>query len=153
MTDDDLFLTAILHCTRSELYTHPVVLTGEQREVLEGMRRRRQAGEPVQYICGFTEFMGHRIEVGPGVLVPRPETEVLVDTVIREFENIKDTTVQALDIGTGSGCIPIALVKGLPHCQAIGVDASGKALEYSRRNAAINGVSNRIEEEGSGKNI
>ena len=77
MTDDELFLTAVLNCSRSELYLHPQSLTSEQQIMLEQMRCRRAAGEPVQYIVGFTEFFGYRFEVGPDVLVPRPETEVL----------------------------------------------------------------------------
>jgi release factor glutamine methyltransferase len=145
MTEDELFLTAILKCTRSELYTHAVALTDEQIVRLETMRRRWASGESVQYICGFTEFMGHRMEVGPGVLVPRPETEVLVDTVVQELGNKKADVIQVLDIGTGSGCIPIALVKALPKCRAIGLDVSAEALQYARRNSLVNAVSGRIE--------
>jgi release factor glutamine methyltransferase len=143
MSDDELFLTAILKCSRSELLIHPVSLTDEQEERFNAMRSRRASGEPVQYICGFTEFMGHRIEVGPGVLVPRPETEVLVDVFIKKLKMCPKSFV--LDIGTGSGCIPVSLTKELPSCRAIGLDISTEALHYACRNAKINGVSDRVE--------
>ncbi len=145
MTEDELFLTAVLNCSRSELFTHPVTLDHKQQELLGTMRRRRSAGEPVQYICGFTEFMGYRIEVGPGVLVPRPETEILVDAVIEESRRHQGQGLSVLDIATGSGCIPIALVRGIPACKVAGVDISGEALSFARRNSDINGVSGRID--------
>ena len=145
MTDDELFLTAILHCSRSELYTHPVLLNDDQKALLALMCWRRSAGEPVQYICGFTEFMGHRIEVGPGVLIPRPETEVLAEVVIQALKGRSLPEISALDIGTGSGCIPIALVKGVAGCRAVGVDISKEALGFARRNALLNEVSGRVE--------
>jgi release factor glutamine methyltransferase len=145
MTDDDLFLTAILGCSRSDLYTHPAVLTEEQRQRLAQMRQRRAAGEPVQYICGFTDFMGHCIEVGPGVLVPRPETEVWVDLVIQEIKSRPGGKFSALDIGTGSGCIPVALAAACPQGRVVGIDVSAQALAFARRNAVINHVADRIE--------
>ncbi len=143
MSDDELFLTAILKCSRSELLIRPVPLTDEQQERFNAMRSRRAAGDPVQYICGFTEFMGYRMEVGPEVLVPRPETEVLVDLVIKKLKMYPESFV--LDIGTGSGCIPISLAKELPACRAIGLDISTDALHYARRNVVINGVVDRVE--------
>jgi release factor glutamine methyltransferase len=145
MTDDELFLTAILKCTRSELYTDPRELTDDQKAEIERMKWRRAAGEPVQYIVGFTEFLGHRIEVGPGVLVPRPETEVLTDAVIQELKADGRREHFILDIGTGSGCIAIALVKGLPNARAVAIDPSQGALAFARRSAVANGVAERIE--------
>jgi len=145
MTEDELFITAILNCSRSELYTRPVQLNDEQNEQFEVMKWRRAAGEPVQYICGFTEFMGHRMEVGPGVLVPRPETEVLVDAVLQTFKAEGQGAPFMLDIGTGSGCIPISLLKEVPGARAVGLDVSPDALGYARRNASLNGVSDRLE--------
>jgi release factor glutamine methyltransferase len=145
MSDDELFLTAILNCPRGDLYTKSLELSFEQKDRFVEMQRRRAAGEPVQYICGFTEFLGHRIEVGPGVLVPRPETEVLVDTLLRELKAQGRQEYFILDIGTGSGCIPVALVKALPNGRAVGVDVSPEALVFARRNAELNGVAERIE--------
>jgi release factor glutamine methyltransferase len=144
MTDEELFLTAILNCKRSDLYTKPVQLTAHQQKQLEGMKDRRNVNEPIQYIVGFTEFLGHRIEVGPGVLIPRPETEVLTDGVIQELRQDGRSEYFILDIGTGSGCIAIALVKALPNCRAVAIDVSETALGFARRNAELNGVADRI---------
>lgn len=145
MSDDDLFLTAIFNCSRSELYLHPRALTSEQQTTLDQMRARRAAGEPVQYIVGFTEFFGHRFEVGPDVLVPRPETEVLADLLIKELKAQRKKEYFILDIGTGSGCLAVTMVKELPNCRIVALDVSAKALAYARRNAGINNVADRIE--------
>ncbi|MBF0123669.1 MAG: peptide chain release factor N(5)-glutamine methyltransferase [Candidatus Omnitrophica bacterium] len=144
MTDDELFLTAILRCSRSDLYTQAIPLTADQQKQFDDMKHRRANGEPVQYIVGFTEFMGLRMDVGPGVLIPRPETEVLVDYVLQELSVEKKREYFILDIGTGSGCIAIAFAKMLPGCRVISVDISETALAFARRNAEINGVKDRI---------
>jgi len=145
MTADELFLTAILDCSRSDLYLDPQPLTPEQQTKLDLMRARRAAGEPVQYIVGFTEFFGHHFDVGPGVLVPRPETEVLADVLIRELKAQGKKEYFILDIGTGSGCLAVTMVKELPNCRVVALDVSDKALVYAHRNAAINKVADRIE--------
>ncbi len=145
MTDDEFFLTAILGGTRSDLYTHPTTLDPAQQARLDDMRRRRAAGEPVQYITGWTEFFGYRFEVGPGVLVPRPETEVLADLLVKELKALGKREYFILDIGTGSGCLAVTMVKELPQCRAVALDVSEEALAYARRNAAVNGVADRIE--------
>ena len=98
----------------------------------------------MQYIVGFTEFLGHRIEVGPGILIPRPETEVLADCVIKELLAEEREAYFILDIGTGSGAIAIALVKGLSNCRVVALDVSETALAFARRNAELNAVAERI---------
>jgi release factor glutamine methyltransferase len=104
-------------------------------------------GRPVQYILGETEFYGLQIKVTPSVLIPRPETEELVEWVLKEAEGLEfggkgnDSGIKSiLDIGTGSGCIPIALKKHLPEAGVYGLDVSAKALEVARENAALNDV-------------
>ncbi|NLE65140.1 MAG: peptide chain release factor N(5)-glutamine methyltransferase [Elusimicrobia bacterium] len=144
MTDDELFLTALLDCQRTELYTRPVTLSPQQQERLDAMRRRRQAGEPVQYICGFTEFMGLRIDVGPGVLIPRPETEGLVERVLLEMGREMRVPRRILDVGTGSGCIAIAMARMLESAHVVGIDVSPDALIFARRNAEKNRVERRV---------
>ncbi len=93
--------------------------------------------EPIQYILGKTEFYGFPVKVAPGILIPRPETEELADWVIKENAGKQ---LNILDIGTGSGCIAIALAKHLPAAQITGIDISKKAIEIAKENATINGV-------------
>jgi release factor glutamine methyltransferase len=94
--------------------------------------------EPIQYILGETEFYALLFKVDPSVLIPRPETEELVDWVLKDYQNSR---LNILDIGSGSGCIPIALAKNLPYAKVEGWDISGDALTVARENACINNVS------------
>jgi release factor glutamine methyltransferase len=96
---------------------------------------RLQAGEPLQYVLGSTTFHGLRINVGPTVLIPRPETEELVDRIIRAQARPPE---RIIDIGTGSGCIALALKRAFPEARVIGVDISSDALDMARRNASEN---------------
>lgn len=94
--------------------------------------------KPIQYILGETEFYGLRFLVNEHTLIPRPETEELVDLIIKDHQNTD--SVQILDIGTGSGCIAISLAKNLPQAKAFALDVSEKALQTATRNAEINNV-------------
>lgn len=89
-------------------------------------------GTPLQHVVGFTEFYGHRFKCNPQALIPRPETEELVDWIIDETKNQE---VTLLDIGTGTGCIPISLAKALPQAQVIAYDVSVEALNLAQQNA------------------
>ena len=99
-----------------------------------------QQEKPIQYILGETEFYGITFNVNENTLIPRPETEELVDWIIKEF-SIQDTVFSILEIGTGSGCIPISLAKNLPKAQVITVDVSKKAQQIAFENAKLNDVS------------
>lgn len=99
-----------------------------------------KTGLPVQYVLKEAFFYDAFFEVTPDVLIPRPETEELVDLILHDPRLFQTQTVNVLDIGTGSGCIPITLKKHLPGIRAFGVDISGKALEVARRNALKHGV-------------
>lgn len=99
---------------------------------------RRAAGEPVAYILGWREFYGHRFAVAPGVLIPRPETELLVEQGLAAVEHLHAPKV--LDLGTGSGCIAISLVLARPDAQVVAVDFSEAALTIARANAATLGA-------------
>lgn len=114
------------------------VLSGEEAEVYERFLSEREAGRPTQYILGIWEFMGLPFHVGEGVLIPRGDTEGLVETIleIQQKEPIKSI----LDIGTGSGCIPISLGKFGSFESIMAVDISPKALEYAKKNAAENKI-------------
>ncbi len=99
-----------------------------------------KTGKPLQYVLGETEFYGLRFKVNPSVLIPRPETEELVEWIISDLPKPK-TSIEGLkiiDIGTGSGCIPISLKKNLPEAQLFALDISPEALDVSIQNAALN---------------
>ncbi|MBR1556127.1 MAG: peptide chain release factor N(5)-glutamine methyltransferase [Oscillospiraceae bacterium] len=105
----------------------------EQRNQMLDMVQRRMQGEPLQYILGEWEFYGLRIFVGKGVLIPRPDTEILVDTVLDWCKG--KSGLKVLDLCTGSGCIALALKKHLPDADVSAVDTSETALTYARKNA------------------
>ncbi|MCZ7555141.1 MAG: peptide chain release factor N(5)-glutamine methyltransferase [Bacteroidia bacterium] len=117
----------------------------EELELFRSFVRRRLANEPVQYIVGTTEFYGMEFELTPDVLIPRPETEHLVEAVVDWVRaNAALDNPKLLDIGTGSGCIPIAIAAQLPSCTCTALDVSEAALDIARRNAMRHGVEDRI---------
>ncbi|NMH24394.1 peptide chain release factor N(5)-glutamine methyltransferase [Flavobacterium solisilvae] len=96
--------------------------------------------KPIQYILGETEFYGLPFLVNENVLIPRPETEELVELIVSSFKFQVSSSLKILDIGTGSGCIPISLKKNLPSAEVFAIDVSVNALEVAQKNAEINGV-------------
>ena len=108
--------------------------------------RRRGQREPLQYILGETEFFSLPFKVNRDVLIPRPETEILVErTVERCLQRFGDeATCRILDVGTGSGCIAVSLAKSLPQVEVVAVDVSAAALEVAAENARRNGVAERV---------
>jgi release factor glutamine methyltransferase len=115
-------------------------LTTQQTEELEKILNRLQTGEPVQYIFGHTEFYGLPLKLNPSVLIPRPETEELVKWLLTSVNDDKLDVSNILDIGTGSGCIAIALKKNLPRVNVLATDVSTEALETATPNADMNKV-------------
>jgi release factor glutamine methyltransferase len=113
-------------------------VTGKQAEEIVRICRELKTGKPIQYIIGETSFYNCIIKVDSSTLIPRPETEELVDLIIRENRGF---TGSLLDIGTGSGAIAIALAVNMPGCTVTGTDFSETALETARRNAALNNAS------------
>lgn len=111
------------------------VLPSEKLEQVTEVVRRLKNYEPIQYVLGQTEFFGLCLKVSPAVLIPRPETEELVDWVLSE---VRPGTLSVLDVGTGSGCIALALKNRLPLARVSAVDISEEALELARQNAAEN---------------
>jgi release factor glutamine methyltransferase len=110
----------------------------------EALIARRVAREPVAYITGRQEFWGLTFEVSPAVLIPRPETELIVETVL-ECLPARDLSLEIADVGTGSGCLAVALARELPNSRIVATDVSLPALEIARRNAIAHDVSGRIE--------
>jgi len=112
----------------------------EQSESLNTILIRLQIGEPVQYILGHAEFYGLPFKVNPSVLIPRPETEELVEWVLTSVDRSSLTNSNILDIGTGSGCIAISLKKNLPNASVSAIDISTGALKTAKQNADLNEV-------------
>jgi len=134
----ELMLADILQKTRMQLYLEfdqPV-----SEPVMDRLRplvKRRAEGEPVEYLLGKTTFAGHRIEVSPEVLIPRPETEILLEEAIALID---PTGLPVLDVGTGSGILALSLAKKFPQLEIIAVDVSPAALAVAQKNA--DGMSN-----------
>ena len=151
----ELLLLHVTHRDRTWLYAHPEELLDPQ--ILESyfaLLRRRAAGEPTQHLTGKQEFWGLEFEVTPDVLIPRPETEHLIEVAldrlaVRELRAGRDPKLTGegltiVDIGTGSGCIAIALAKELPAAKIFATDISPTALAVAQRNATRLGFTNRI---------
>ncbi len=135
----DLMLGEILGVARADIIAHPDrCLADEEADQLRSFLARRLRGEPVQYILGWTEFYGLRFEVSPQVLIPRPETEILVERVLDHIADVRQPAV--LDVGTGTGCIAIALAHERPDATVIALDVSEPSIRVARRNAATNAV-------------
>jgi release factor glutamine methyltransferase len=117
-------------------------LSPVQSDRLARLVERRVAREPFAYLAGQREFYGRPFQVGSGVLVPRPETEILIDAARDAFPD-PETNLRILDIGVGSGCILLTLLAEYPVAAGVGVDRSRTALEFARRNAAALGVDGR----------
>jgi len=136
-------LTFALRRERSFLIAHPEYdLTSDEDASYRNVIARREGREPFQYIVGRQEFYGFDFEVNPNVLIPRPETELLVERAIVELSSIDSP--EFCEIGVGSGCISVAILKHVPTARATGVDISETALEVAARNALLNGVENRL---------
>lgn len=105
---------------------------------LNDIIHRLKQNEPLQYIIGFTEFYGQKFKVSPDVLIPRPETEEIVDLILKE--NSENKNLHVLDIGTGSGCIAVSLAKNAPSATVFALDISDKALKTAQSNALLNNV-------------
>jgi release factor glutamine methyltransferase len=116
------------------------VLSAEQEAAFRALVERRAAGEPVAYLTGEREFYGRSFKVTPAVLIPRPETELLVDLALERIP--KATPARVVDLGTGSGCVAIAIASERSHCKILAVDQSLDALTVARRNAFALGIGN-----------
>jgi release factor glutamine methyltransferase len=111
------------------------LLPAKAEETFAALVRRRAAGEPLQYVTGEREFYGLRFKVTPSVLIPRPETELLVETAV-ELARPLQGAIRCADVGTGSGCIAISLVREVSAARCLATDVSPSALAVARENAA-----------------
>lgn len=141
----ELLLSHLLKMPRMKLYLNfERTLNSTEVDQLRELVRRRSQREPLQHITGSTSFCGYEIRVNRDVLVPRPETELLAECAW-EFLAARPAPVSALDFGTGSGCLAIALAAKFPAAQVVALDISEAALAAARANAAQNQVAERIQ--------
>ena len=143
-TNAELLLANILICKRLDLYLKFDQPLKENEIILyREFIRRRGKFEPLQYITGSVEFFGIEFKVNKSVLIPRPETEILVETIINSAG--KEENIDILDIGTGSGNIAVSIAMNLPNSKISAMDNSIDALEVAKENAKLNSVENRID--------
>ena len=151
----ELLLMHALGCDRTWLYTNPeATLEAEAAKKYFDLLTRRAAGEPTQYLTGEQEFWGLEFAVTPAVLIPRPETEHVVEVAlarlgasgikIRLDTGASSAPLRIADVGTGSGCLAVALAYELPHAEIFATDISAAALEVARSNADRHRVADRI---------
>jgi release factor glutamine methyltransferase len=139
--DAQALLAHVLGRNRAWLAAHAEdALSRDQATTFEALARRRRDGEPVAYLTGFREFWGLPLAVSPAVLIPRPETETLVEQALARLPDDRDTHV--LDLGTGSGAIALAIAHSRPRATVLATDASPEALAIARDNAARLRVAN-----------
>ena len=150
----ELLLRFILNCDRAYLFAHPErELTADEQFRYDAALAERKRGVPAQYITGHQEFWGMDLIVTPAVLIPRPETEHLIETVlelngtavVKDRPKLSGDRVRIIDVGTGSGCIALALAKELSHAEIHATDNSVAALEIARANAARHQLEKRVQ--------
>jgi release factor glutamine methyltransferase len=141
--DAELLLMRVLGWDRAALLTRPerILCTAETVEY-QALLTRREAAEPMQYITGVQQFFGLDFKVTREVLIPRPETELVVEALLDRVN--RDQPLRIVDVGTGSGAIAVALAHALPNSQITAVDLSEPALAVARENAAQHGVLERV---------
>lgn len=142
--DAQLLLAALLGRSRAWVLTHPEFRLGPRKgkSFLEALARLAD-GEPLAYVLGWWEFFGRRFRLSPAVLVPRPETELLVELALQVVRSARRPKT-VVDVGTGSGCVAVTLAAELPDLQVIATDISGRALEVAEDNARRHRVRRRV---------
>ncbi|HUA89747.1 MAG TPA: peptide chain release factor N(5)-glutamine methyltransferase [Steroidobacteraceae bacterium] len=142
--DAQLLLAHVMGATRAQLLAHPErALTAQQQSRFAALLERRRAGEPLAYLTGTREFWSLPLRVNPDVLVPRPETELLVE---RALALGADARARVADLGTGSGAIALALARERPRWQVVATDLSAPALAVARGNATALGLAVEFRE-------
>jgi len=141
--DAEVLLAHVLKTTKTSLYLslHKYV-TAQKRALLQELIGRRTKGEPVAYLVGRKEFWSLSFEVSPAVMIPRPQTETLIEGALKVFP--AESSPSVLEIGTGSGAIAVALATELPRASIIATDISPDALSVAEKNATANGVNDSI---------
>jgi len=141
----ELLLCHVLQMQRIELYTHfDKAVTKEQVDKLQELVKRTGENEPIAYLTGKSEFYSLEFEIRPACLIPRPETELLVERAI-EFLRTRKGPQLVCDLCTGCGCIAVAIAKNFANCEIIATDISDAALETAAKNVEKNNLRNRIK--------
>ena len=141
----ETILAHVLGLTRLDLYrADALVLDSDQQTVLNGLVHRRADREPLQYILGTQEFWGLEFRVTPETLIPRPETELLIEAVLEHFGR-PETPITLVDLCTGTGCLAVTFATLYPAARLFATDLSSPALDVARFNASRHGVDGRIE--------
>jgi release factor glutamine methyltransferase len=141
MNEAELVLSQVLNCDRLSLYLNKdAVLDKDKAATISNILKRRISGEPLQYILGGCEFMGCEFKIDKRALIPRPETEILVESAAAELKAGVKASPLILDLGTGSGCIAVSIAKLLPGARVWAADISKEALQLASENARLNKV-------------
>ncbi|RJQ39841.1 MAG: peptide chain release factor N(5)-glutamine methyltransferase [Nitrospiraceae bacterium] len=157
--ESEIVVTHCLGIDKTVLYRDNPVLSEKNVKDIDAVLQRRAKREPLQYIIGNVEFCGLKIKVGRGVLIPRPETELLAEEVIKAVESYKlkvksekeihnsklqtpNSKLRVLDLCTGSGCLALAIAKNFPDAKVYGTDISKDAIRYANENAELNAITN-----------
>jgi len=139
-----VLLAHVVQRPKTWLLAHPEAhLSKTQADQLEGLLQRLEVGEPLPYLVGTQEFFGLEFEVNPSVLIPRPETEIMVETALAWLQE-HPSARNGIDVGTGSGCIAISLVSNCPDLNMLATDLSETALNVATKNAQKHNVADRI---------
>ena len=139
--DSEILLMKALRVSRAYLYTYNEKVISESKiKLLEELLNRRMNKEPIAYILGKKEFWSRDFYINQHTLIPRPESEMLVELIIKANARKKISSI--LELGTGSGCISVSLAKELSHSQIVSIDICAKALEVANKNAQYYGVNN-----------
>src|SRR5256886_7096932 len=134
--DAEILVAHVLQSSRERLHSHPErLLTATQRRRLSRLTARRAARVPVPYLTGEREFYGHMLTVAPAVLIPRPESELLVE-LATDWLNAHPAARRVIDLGTGSGAVAIAVAKAVPQVRIVARDVSARALRMAAPNIA-----------------
>jgi len=145
--DAEILVAHVLRSSRERLHSHPERrVTAAQQQRLSRLTRRRAARVPIPYLTGEREFYGHLLAVRPGVLIPRPETELMVELAIA-WLTAHPQARRVIDLGTGSGAVAIAIAKAIPHARIVARDISPRALRVAAENVARLHLRRRITTE------
>ena len=142
--DAEILLSKILGKKREKILVNlDQIISNNQIQLYKKLIARRSLKEPIAYILSEKEFWGKSFEVNKNTLIPRPETELMVDKLIKKYKNKKSISI--LDVGTGSGCIIISLMSELNNALGVGIDISHKAIEIAKKNAICHCVNTKIK--------